>query len=577
MNLPLRQLDFLAFDCQATGNNPSKSHLLEIGWLVFKADNAAATRSLQPKTLFIRLPEAYALPKRIQKLTGIETADMHDAVAADAAIHTLLGQAEKVARRNRMALCPTVIHFARYEMGFLKHHFHASDASATLPLEVICTHQIATRLMPALPRKGLRAVAGYLGYSVPAAKRCRAHLAATAWIWCHMVQQLAEQAEIHSLDQLQQWLINNPKPTATRRYPMPTQARSALPTGPGVYRMKRSNGDILYIGKAASLKQRVCSYFHKSRRHSESTLEMLTQAVDLDVTATPTALEAALLENDTIKQYNPPYNIALTPNHRGLFYVSRNLGQHALNRNEHFSMGPVPSVDIFASAHALGTLLAQSHPGPYDISCFMALPLNHCPGAETFEKGLSLFKKKHGNLFKKKGVGPAIRHIGHKSWLKKIQERAAASEMDMLESPDNEASADFTWSPETVDNGLTSLCRRCGFLLRRASWFHMLGESMVVWQHNQAAAMTHRALILNGGAVAHRLSIQSNAWRAALPARGDTRTRCPVHMDLETYDRLRVLTTEIRRLLSENRFDGIRLNNQVTLYPEQLRRLLLWI
>ncbi|MGD9369355.1 MAG: hypothetical protein PVH87_26840, partial [Desulfobacteraceae bacterium] len=48
-------------------------------------------------------------------------------------------------------------------------------------------------------------------------------------------------------------------------------------------------------------------------------------------------------------------------------------------------------------------------------------------------------------------------------------------------------------------------------------------------------------------------------------------------MDLEIYDALRVLTTELRRLLAENRFECIRLGCKVTLHPEQLRMVLNWV
>jgi hypothetical protein len=55
----------------------------------------------------------------------------------------------------------------------------------------------------------------------------------------------------------------------------------------------------------------VNSYFQSRRKHSEHILEMLTQAKDLDVTVTGSALEAAVLESDEIKTFKPPYNMAL--------------------------------------------------------------------------------------------------------------------------------------------------------------------------------------------------------------------------------------------------------------------------
>ena len=66
---------------------------------------------------------------------------------------------------------------------------------------------------------------------------------------------------------------------------MPRDKRLSLPDEPGIYRLLRSNGEVLYVGKASSLKKRVNSYFQKQRRISERTLEMLTQAQDLGIVA----------------------------------------------------------------------------------------------------------------------------------------------------------------------------------------------------------------------------------------------------------------------------------------------------
>ncbi len=380
MTPALHQLPILAVDCQATGNSPQNSHLLEIGWLACRAETPV--NALQPQTHLIQLPENDALPARIQKLTGIKTTDLIHAVPVATAIQALMAKAARVASANRVVHCPTVIHYARFEMGFLKHH---CPEFSPLPLDVICTHQMATRLLPELPRKGLRAVAGYLGHSVPTPKRCHSHLVATAWIWRHLVQRLAAQTDIRTWDQLRHWLTHSEKPATPKTYPMPARIRSNLPSGPGVYYMKRSNGDVIYIGKATSLRQRIRSYFYNSRRHSESTLEMLSQARDLDITPTPTALEAALLETDVIKQHNPPYNIALTPNHRGLFYLSPDFSRHALQPGHDYTLGPVPFFEPFAAAHALGKLITQSRLEPNCVSDIMAIPEDYLPEPKTFD------------------------------------------------------------------------------------------------------------------------------------------------------------------------------------------------
>jgi len=89
---------------------------------------------------------------------------------------------------------------------------------------------------------------------------------------------------------------------------------SALSTGPGVYLMKNAAGDVIYVGKAASLRSRVRSYFQGSRLPDPKTRELVSQIADFDVIRTDTASEALILENELIKRYQPRYNVRLKDN-----------------------------------------------------------------------------------------------------------------------------------------------------------------------------------------------------------------------------------------------------------------------
>ena len=81
---------------------------------------------------------------------------------------------------------------------------------------------------------------------------------------------------------------------------VPRDVRLSLPTAPGIYRMLRTDGSVLYVGKAASLHHRVNSYFRKQAGVPERSLEMLSQARAISFDVTPSPLEAALLEPDEI-------------------------------------------------------------------------------------------------------------------------------------------------------------------------------------------------------------------------------------------------------------------------------------
>src|SRR5690348_7413050 len=118
------------------------------------------------------------------------------------------------------------------------------------------------------------------------------------------------------------------RPPRSTLFPYTTLFRSvrlSLPHAPGIYRMLRTDGSVLYVGKAASLHHRVNSYFRKQHGAHERLLEMLSQARAISFEVTPSPLEAALLEPDEIKRHRPPYNIALTNHHRTLWFTSPDL------------------------------------------------------------------------------------------------------------------------------------------------------------------------------------------------------------------------------------------------------------
>jgi len=79
---------------------------------------------------------------------------------------------------------------------------------------------------------------------------------------------------------------------------------------PGIYKMLNSHGDIIYIGKAKNLKNRVSSYF-RVKSTSPKQLAMVRKVLSIEVVITHTEGEALLLESQLIKRYKPRYNICL--------------------------------------------------------------------------------------------------------------------------------------------------------------------------------------------------------------------------------------------------------------------------
>lgn len=94
----------------------------------------------------------------------------------------------------------------------------------------------------------------------------------------------------------------------------------ALPKTPGVYLMKNSAGEIIYVGKAKALKNRVSQYFGSQNNHSVKVRKMVENVYDFDYILTDSEFEALVLECSLIKQYSPKYNILLKDD-KGYSYI----------------------------------------------------------------------------------------------------------------------------------------------------------------------------------------------------------------------------------------------------------------
>ncbi len=86
----------------------------------------------------------------------------------------------------------------------------------------------------------------------------------------------------------------------------------SLPKSPGCYLFKDKKGDVVYVGKAKSLRSRVRSYFQEGGSDARYFIPILRRIVgDLETVVTGNEKEAAILENDLIKQHQPRFNVKL--------------------------------------------------------------------------------------------------------------------------------------------------------------------------------------------------------------------------------------------------------------------------
>ena len=89
------------------------------------------------------------------------------------------------------------------------------------------------------------------------------------------------------------------------------EKRKEIPSHPGVYFFKGPKGEILYVGKAVNLRQRLGSYFRESTLHTPAKIKMLEEATDITWRETESEIEALITEAFLIKRHRPRYNILM--------------------------------------------------------------------------------------------------------------------------------------------------------------------------------------------------------------------------------------------------------------------------
>jgi DNA polymerase-3 subunit epsilon len=425
---------------------------------------------------------------------------------------------------------------------------------------------------------------------MPELKRSSDHVVATALIWQKMVQLLKTICGITELTQLIDWLADTkPAGRSKRLYPMNPQIRQQLPDKPGVYRMLRAGGDLLYIGKAKSLKQRVNSYFRPKAPHAEHTLEMLTQARELKVTQTGSALEAAILESDEIKRHSPPYNIALRRRQRQLVYCSRDLGRHAALAQRDFPVGPLPAGKTIEALAAFSLWFRQEmelndEPDNSIGYSLLALPPEYAAPFECLREGFEIFREYHRSRLNNQTPLRFLTGLGAKLWQEKL-DAAALAEVDTekqnnvadLDEHEDEPADTHTWTPEAVTAAIEAMIRHSAHLIRRTRWFCLLSESTLTWSLAGQTGQKKNRVAFEKGAVAEQGQVNQGVKSMPPPGHINSFRVRQNNIDLITYDRMRVVTTELRRILSEGRDMELCLRPEVTLGPQELIKALRWV
>jgi DNA polymerase-3 subunit epsilon len=569
----LAETTFLILDCQASGPKPGRDHLIEIGWVAFRAAGNSGGRDIEVHSHLVKPADGAALPRGVRRVTGLTEADLESAGSRREAWEELRRGARQVAGKRRRAPCPTLIHYASFEAPFLK-ALHANfEPASPFPFEIICTHAIAARLLPELPRKGLRAVAGYFGFPLGELHRSADHVRATAWIWRELAGRLESEHGITGIEELCAWLARPRLAPKTRKrvYPMDPQCRQGLPDKPGIYRMLGKGDRLLYVGKAVSLRKRVAGYFRPATAHAEHILEMLSQAFRVDYTLAATGLEAALLEADLIKKEAPPYNIALKNGARRLVYCATDFQSQAERSDRDHPVGPLPAGQVPDFLKSFGAWMASGF-GPADES-LLGLPPEHAPDKDCLAQGLVLFAGRSRRYFRASSALRVVARLGADL----NRGRLALPEEDPRDPEPAAEDPPADWSPEAVAAAIEYAVESAARLIRRGRWFRLLSESTLGWSLRPGTNSSRRVLVLRSGRVASGGDAPT-AEPLPAPAARPGRHPAPDPLgDILTYDRLRVLTTELRRLAQEGRPVWVRPAGGRILDGRRLQLLLRWV
>ena len=174
-----------------------------------------------------------------------------------------------------------------------------------------------------------------------------------------------------------------------------------LPSNPGVYEFYNKDGRLLYVGKAKSLKKRVISYFRTSSNLTAAKMNMVNEITEIKTSVVDSENEALLLENNLIKQHQPPYNIVLKDDKNWLYiaidsretYPRVDLTRRRLNKGYKY-YGP------YTSAFAARTILyslkkilgLRTCNNPPEKPCFDS-KLGRCLGHNFNKNSQATYKK----------------------------------------------------------------------------------------------------------------------------------------------------------------------------------------
>lgn len=299
----LRNASFVVVDVETTGLSAVTHRITEIAML--RVQQGKITQTFE--TLID--PQQYITPF-IAQYTGITNTMVFGKPQFPEV-------APKIAEFIQSTGGPLIVgHNVNFDHGFIAGSYsraqlplpYADHPSGLTPL--LCTCKLARMLLPKLKKRSLKHVADHFGMKIKARHRAMGDAEATARILLQFLEIAVVEHDVETIEQLIK-LQNKrtvAKPIPNKQVHVRDKVRE-FPERPGVYVMQNSAGEVLYVGKAKNLHDRVGSYFTKSTQDSNRKLARLMRIVkDISYEETGSELSALLLESRKIKELKPRFN-----------------------------------------------------------------------------------------------------------------------------------------------------------------------------------------------------------------------------------------------------------------------------
>jgi hypothetical protein len=289
---------------------------------------------------------------------------------------------------------------------------------------------------------------------------------------------------------------------------------------------------------------------------------MLTQVHDVEVTLTRTPLEAALLENEAIKSLRPPYNVQLVADDPRIWFTNAKLDAVSTEPDATHRCGPLPSTFSVRALGAIGALAAGEKATPALSARAVETPVRWAPDDDVFRIAFAVFIDRH-SIAQSKDVRRALAVAAQKLILTSKFEA----------EPESEPSEPDGWDVERVLRHLERAVAHGHQLLQRARWLCLLHESDIVFQEPPSAHP--RVLVVRGGRVVEARDACPGESFVDPLARSSRRER-QTCFDRSHYDRLRTLTTELKRVLRDGGTAAVRVGRNRWLRDRTLESVLRW-